>query len=190
MRASADCCSNAPHRARRTPTPDSETAGRRHPCGFFSAVERLIIADGFRSIRRPHAQCDTDARPDRRACFRDAVRVFAETNGIPILHLNTPDRSRWDDRKVDHVRKYVETATEPGVVVIVVAQEVQKIFMGYTRRCKTGSPQFGFAKADRRVTVYYFYILDAAFGLGFIKICSYFPYPLKMWVNGHEWAKR
>ena len=28
-------------------------------------------------------------------------------------------------------------------------------------------------------------ILDPAFGLGFIKICSYFPYPLKMWVNGH-----
>jgi hypothetical protein len=122
--------------------------------------------------------------------FRDAVRVFAESNSIPVLHLNTPDRSRWDDRKVDHVRKYVEIATEPGVVVIVVAQEVQKVFMGYARRCKTGSPQFGFAKADRRVTVYYFYILDAAFGLGFIKICSYFPYPLKMWVNGHEWAKR
>ena len=36
--------------------------------------------------------------------FRDAVRVFAEANGVPILHLNTPDRSRWDDRKVDHVR--------------------------------------------------------------------------------------
>jgi hypothetical protein len=23
----------------------------------------------------------------------------------------------------------------------------------------------------------------------FIKICSYFPYPAKAWVNGHEWAK-
>jgi hypothetical protein len=76
------------------------------------------------------------------------------------------------------------------VVVIVAAQEVQKVFMGSTRPCKTGSPQFDFYKADRRVTVYYFYILDPAFGLGFIKICSYFPYPLKMWVNGHEWAKR
>jgi len=122
--------------------------------------------------------------------FRGAVRAFAETNAIPILHLDTPDRSRWDDRKVDHVREYLDNATEPGVVVIVVAQEVQKVFMGSTRPCKTGSPQFDFYKADRRVTVYYFYILDPAFGLGFIKICSYFPYPLKMWVNGHEWAKR
>jgi hypothetical protein len=122
--------------------------------------------------------------------FREAVRSFAAANAIPVLHLNTPDRSRWDDRKVDHVRTYLDQATEPGVVVIVVAQEVQKVCMGYPRKSKTGSPQFGFDKVDRRVTVFYFYILDPDFGLGFIKICSYFPYPLKMWVNGHEWAKR
>jgi len=121
--------------------------------------------------------------------FRGTVRTFAETNGIPVLQLNTPDRTRWDDRKLDHVREYLDTATQPGVVVIVVAQEVQKVFMGYRRPAKSGGAQFGFQKADRRVTVYYFYILDPAFGLGFIKICSYFPYPLKMWVNGHEWVK-
>jgi len=32
--------------------------------------------------------------------------------------------------------------------------------------------------------------LDAEFGLGFVKLCAYFPYPGKVWVNGHEWAKR
>jgi hypothetical protein len=31
--------------------------------------------------------------------FREAVLNFAETKGIPVLHLNTPDRSRWDDLK-------------------------------------------------------------------------------------------
>jgi hypothetical protein len=49
---------------------------------------------------------------------------------------------------------------------------------------------FTFEKADRAVTVYYFYVLDPDFGPGFIKICSYFPYPAKVWVNGHEWLKR
>src|SRR5207249_8097336 len=85
--------------------------------------------------------------------FSNAVRSFAEINGIPVLHLNTPDRSRWDDRKLDHVREYVNKATAPGVVAIVVAQEVQKVFMGYRRRPKQDGPQFGFDKADRRVTV-------------------------------------
>src|SRR6266545_3470510 len=47
-----------------------------------------------------------------------------------------------------------------------------------------------FAKADRRVSCYYFYVWDAEFGPGFIEVCSYFPYPMKVWVNGHEWAKQ
>jgi hypothetical protein len=40
------------------------------------------------------------------------------------------------------------------------------------------------------VTCYYFYLWDAEFGPAFIKVCAYFPYPIKVWVNGHEWAKR
>jgi len=38
--------------------------------------------------------------------------------------------------------------------------------------------------------VFYVYIWDAQMGPGFIKICTYFPYPVKVWVNGHEWAKQ
>ena len=48
--------------------------------------------------------------------FRETVRSFAEMNGIQVLRLNTPDRSRWDDRKIDHVRTYTEKAIEPEVV--------------------------------------------------------------------------
>jgi hypothetical protein len=40
------------------------------------------------------------------------------------------------------------------------------------------------------VTCFYFYLWDEQFGPAFIKICSYFPYPAKIWINGHEWAKR
>ena len=49
---------------------------------------------------------------------------------------------------------------------------------------------FDWNKAERRVGIYYFYVVDPDFGPGFIKICTYFPYPAKVWVNGHEWAKR
>src|SRR4029077_17150492 len=33
-------------------------------------------------------------------------------------------------------------------------------------------------------------VWDADFGPAFIKICTWFPYPIKVWLNGHEWAKR
>ena len=127
--------------------------------------------------------------------FRKAVAAFADANDVPVLRLKRPDRTRWDDRKLDHVRPHVEAADRQGrfgVVAIVAAQEVQRVFMGYARgKGEHGKAvNFGFDKADRAVTVYYFYVLDPDFGVGFIKICTYFPYPAKVWLNGHEWAKR
>jgi hypothetical protein len=36
--------------------------------------------------------------------------------------------------------------------------------------------------------VFYVYVFDERMGPGFIKICSYFPYPVRVYPNGHEWA--
>jgi hypothetical protein len=75
-------------------------------------------------------------------------------------------------------------------VAIVAAQEFQWVFNATKRTGSGGGVWFDYAKAERRVGIYYFYVLDPEFGPGFIKICTYFPYPAKVWLNGHEWAKR
>ena len=119
--------------------------------------------------------------------FRRAVAAFAEDNQIPWV------RFRKEDRKAEVMAPYLDrqAATgRTGVAAIGVAQEFQRVWTAYQRETKTAAPQFTFAKADRRVTCYYFYLWDAGFGPAFIKVCSYFPYPAKVWVNGHEWAKR
>jgi hypothetical protein len=121
------------------------------------------------------------------------VKAFAAANQIPLLRLNKPDRSRWDDRKIDHVGPYVDAAEAAGrfgVVAIVSVQEFQWVFSGRNRSTTSGVVSFDFTKSSRRVGTYYFYVRDPEFGVGFIKICTYFPYPAKVWVNGHEWAKR
>jgi hypothetical protein len=125
--------------------------------------------------------------------FRREVSAFAAAQGIPILRLKKPDRSRWDDRKLDHVRPYLEQAEREGrcgVVAIVAAQEMQWVFGARNRAQKPGAVCCEFEKEERRVGVYYFYVYDREFGPGFIKICTHFPYPAKVWLNGHEWAKR
>lgn len=121
--------------------------------------------------------------------FRAAVKVFAEDYDVPLI------RFAKGDRKLDVVRPLLdkaEAAGRPGVVAVGVAQEFQNVFSGFKRPTPTpsGLPMYSFAKADRRVTCFYFYIFDDDFGPCFIKICSYFPYPVKVWCNGHEWAKR
>jgi len=125
--------------------------------------------------------------------FRREVKAFADEHNVPVLTLKKPDRTRWDDRKLDHVRPYLEKAEaehRTGVVAIVQAQEFQWVFSAKNRSSTPGVVSFDFVKEERRVGIYYFYILDADFGPGFIKICTYFPYPAKVWLNGHEWAKR
>ncbi|MGH9224414.1 MAG: hypothetical protein ACRD2W_11685 [Acidimicrobiales bacterium] len=70
-----------------------------------------------------------------------------------------------------------------------MAKEFQWVFTAHQRPTDTpGAVNYGFDKAQRRVTCFYFYVLDDDFGLGFVKICSCLPYPGKVWVNGHEWA--
>lgn len=49
---------------------------------------------------------------------------------------------------------------------------------------------YSFFRGQVHVNQYYFYILDRDFGLCFIKFSSYAPFGVKVWVNGHEWAKR
>ena len=92
------------------------------------------------------------------------------------------------------MRSYLEQSAGTGrsqVAAIGVAQEPQIVWTARQRDTDPGKPpQFSFSKENRRVTAYYFYLWDEAFGPAFIKICAYFPYPVKVWVNGHEWAKR
>ena len=56
--------------------------------------------------------------------FRQEVKAFAaKQHRFPILTLKKPDRTRWDDRKLDHVRPYLDEAEaegRTGVVAIVL----------------------------------------------------------------------
>jgi hypothetical protein len=119
--------------------------------------------------------------------FRRSVAAFADANSIPWVKFAK------DGRKADVMAPYLKRAAATGrsqVAAIGVAQEFQRVWAAYQRDTATAAPQYTFAKADRRVTCYYFYLWDEDFGPAFIKVCAYFPYPAKIWVNGHEWAKR
>ena len=131
--------------------------------------------------------------PSRRSSRRSGPRSggrstrFADDEHIPVVRFTKADR------KIEEMRPYLvaQAATgRSGVAAIGVAQEYANVFTGTQREAPNGIPWFSFHKADRRVTCYYFYLWDEEFGPAFIKICAYFPYPAKIWVNGHEWAKR
>ena len=91
--------------------------------------------------------------------FRAEVKAFAAREAIPVLRLTKPDRTRWDDRKLDHVRPYLDRAEREGrfgVVAIVAAQEFQFVYSAARRSGDGGGVYFVFSKEERRVGIYYF----------------------------------
>jgi hypothetical protein len=120
--------------------------------------------------------------------FRESVHRFAEVNHIPVVKF------KKGDRKIEVMRKHLtrQAATgRSGVAAIGTAQEFQWVATCTTRAARNGgAPHFAWGRAERRVSCFYFYLWDEDFGPAFIKITSYFPYPIKVWLNGHEWAKR
>ncbi len=169
------------------------------------SVPNLVVGGQVVSFLTAHEQqpIPSPALLERRgAAFRRAVASFAEANDIPVLSFaGKRDKGRpgvladspWPERKIDKVMPLMRKAAATGrsqVVAIGVAQEYQRVFTGTKDQTPTGAVWFSYNRTERRVTCYYFYVWDEAFGPAFIKICAYFPYPGKIWVNGHEWAKR
>jgi hypothetical protein len=120
--------------------------------------------------------------------FRRHVRDWAQAAGIPVIAFKA------GERKADVMAPYLQAAAASGrsqVAAVGCAQEFQLVWTARRRDTDpAGCPQFSFTKEQRRVSVFYIYIFDEQMGPGFIKICTYFPYPVKAWVNGHEWAKQ
>jgi hypothetical protein len=108
--------------------------------------------------------------------FRRSVARFAADEHIPVIRFGKKDR------KIDVMRRHLaaqEATGRSGVAAIGVAQEFQNVFAVNQRQGGNGLPWFSFTKADRRVTCFYFYLWDQQFGPAFIKICAYFPYPIR-----------
>jgi hypothetical protein len=116
--------------------------------------------------------------------FKTGLRAWAEGQGIPWLEF------RKGERKDDVVEPYRRSfAGSGGVVLIGVAQEKAKAWRG-VKRVRDGLVSFDYVWTTVCVNHYYVYFLDPEWGPGFLKICGYAPYTLKLCLNGHEWAKR
>lgn len=117
--------------------------------------------------------------------YRREVEAFAEREGLKIYTFGPKD-DKGEIAK-QHLAQYEKKS---GVVLIGKAQEKTRAFKGKRADKENGKVWFNYSRQQVYVTHYYFYILDEEFGLGFIKVCTYLPFEVKVCFNGHEWAKQ
>lgn len=139
----------------------------------------------FREHRGAVVASTTLMAPMSQAFVADIHR-FANREGIEIVHFQRGQRKDEETQ-----RRLKQFQAEEGVLYIGVAQEK---FAGF-RVMKKISAHTGTAfpwlyRSTVMCNQYYFYLVDADFGPLFIKFSSYFPYTVRVCLNGHEYAKR
>jgi len=114
------------------------------------------------------------------------VEAYIQNHQIPVVSFKKGERKDKIARKMR--RQY---PVRDAVVFVGVAQEKAQGFKGSkTPTADRCYPHFHYARQPVFVKHYYFYVEDTQFGEGFIKVCAYAPYAIKVYLNGHEWAKR
>jgi len=117
--------------------------------------------------------------------FVAAIERFVATEGIDLVTFAKGQRK--DDVAHEYLARF---KGEEGVLFVGKAQEKANVFRTEKRRDAQGKTYPWIIRSTAMPNHYYVYILDRDFGPLFIKFCSYFPYPAKLCLNGHEWLKR
>ena len=119
-----------------------------------------------------------------RSAYVEEVDAFTRNLAIDVV--------RFGKERKDEVANALRNGfTAPvGVVFVGVAQEKQKSFKGKKRKLSGGHTVFDFSRQPVYVNQYYFYVQDPEWGPAFVKVGSYLPFPVKLCLNGHEWAKQ
>jgi len=120
------------------------------------------------------------------AAFVRAIDRFVAARRIPLVPFERG--ARKDAVAAEYLAKF---RGREGVLFVGKAQEKQRVFRTEKRRNpRTGATYPWLYRSTAMVNQYYFYVVDADFGLLFIKFSSYFPYTLKICLNGHEYLKQ
>jgi hypothetical protein len=121
--------------------------------------------------------------------YTKSVERFAKEHGIPVVHFEK------GQNKEDVARPFIEAGSRTGkdqVVLIGIAQEKASAWRSWKAKGqeKAKHPHMEWGRQMVFINHFYFYLWDSDWGGAFWKTNAYAPYPIWLWLNGHEWAKR
>ena len=118
-----------------------------------------------------------------------AIQQYADEHKIPIVRF----KKGQDKEKL--AQPYLEAAAQEGkdrVVLIGIAQEKASVWRSWPQKGQENKahPHMDWEREQAYINHYYFYLWDSEWGGCFWKTNAYAPFPIWLWLNGHEWAQR
>ena len=116
--------------------------------------------------------------------FKARLRAWVQREHIPWVEFQKRER------KDDVVQRYRDRFPgRHGVVCVGVAQEKARAWTA-TKDVRGRHVHFTYRWKTVCVNHDSLYVVDREWGPGFLKVCGYVPYTMKLCLNGYEWAKR
>lgn len=157
----------------------------------LSCYDRIIISGTLPEISYSQGMTNYMYRNDVRIFdypkfaepFKEAIRTNAERiakeHGVEIEFIR-----RAGIRKESIISKKIEKRGDhPGIVHIISAMETCNTYKPWHDKT-TGKT---FLKADTSKCLhYYFYFIDEQFGLGYVRVPTWCPFRLQVYINGHN----
>lgn len=159
--------------------------------GVLSCPDRLIFK-GYLPISYPQGMenflADQDVLlkdfktfgPEQAQRLKEHAQHLAQLQQRPFVFL--PRRIRKEDRARQIAQ---QDGIVQGLVAVFSTLETCPSF-----RIVYGKDRPRLRKDYRRCLVLYYYYLDAEFGLLHIRVPTWFPLTIQVYVNGHEWLAR
>jgi len=178
--------------------PSASRVLRDHTVLQCRSLDRLYLDAYIPELQRPETVkrfLEREATPiaspalfrARSDAFVANLHAYAEAHGAPWILFERGERK--EDR-MKPLFAAAEACGVPGLVAVGVAQERTSGWKGTRRSLDRGGFTFDFSRVSVYVNAYYAYLWDADWGLSFIKLSGYAPWGGRVYLNGHEWAKR
>jgi hypothetical protein len=144
---------------------------------YAEGMTRFLYARGIRIFDYPEFAMTLRDR------VRDAAAALAAEAGVTIEHV-----AKSHIRKENVVARVLEQRGDhPGLVHILSAMEACDSY----RPCHNKATGKTFVRPDSgKCLHYYFYFMDAAFGLVYLRVPTWSPFRLQFYCNGHNWLAR
>jgi hypothetical protein len=120
--------------------------------------------------------------------LKDHTQQIAHKAGREVIYLNSAMTKARGKSKEDLAR---EIARRDGISegLICVFSTVENC-MSFEVRGNRQTQKLEVVRAARKCLHYYFYLIDREFGFMHIRLQSWFPFQIQLYINGREWLAR
>jgi hypothetical protein len=144
------------------------------PISWAENMERFMMAQGlllkdFKTFVTKHSER-----------IKQHAKTMAEKNERPFIHINGVVRKEEKARQIADR----DGITEGLICVLSAVEACQSFKLAY------GKDRPHLVNAPRKCLCLYFYLIDRELGFMHVRIPTWFPFTIQIYLNGHEWLAR